>query len=103
MKEYAKQFYQGRAWKQCRLSFIKKRQQIDGGMCQQCQEELGYIVHHKINLTPSNINNVEISLNHHNLEYLCKKCHDKEHGFGCGLTATVQFDEDGNVMPPIVL
>ena len=78
-KEYAQRFYQSKEWKKCRKSFIAYRVSIDGGMCQRCKERLGYIVHHKEPITPENINNPEITLNHENLEYVCKPCHDDEH------------------------
>ncbi len=35
-------------------------------------------VHHKIRLTPQNINDPSISLNHDNLEALCDACHASE-------------------------
>jgi hypothetical protein len=40
--------------------------------------ELGYIVHHKTWLTPTNISNPMISLNHDNLKYDCQTCHNQE-------------------------
>ena len=40
----------------------------------------GTQVHHKIRLTPFNINNPEITLSYKNLELLCDDCHEKEHG-----------------------
>lgn len=39
----------------------------------------GEIVHHKIHVTPENINNPDIVLNFEHLELLCRKCHAKEH------------------------
>ena len=36
-------------------------------------------VHHKIKLTPENLANPGIALNHANLEALCKDCHQAEH------------------------
>ena len=45
-----------------------------------CHQDLGYIVHHKIELTPDNINDPDISLNHRRLMYLCHNCHNKIHG-----------------------
>ena len=35
-------------------------------------------VHHKIPITPENVNNPQITLNWDNLELLCKTCHDQE-------------------------
>lgn len=36
-------------------------------------------MHHKIRLTPANLNNPEIALNWKNLELLCEDCHKAEH------------------------
>lgn len=83
-KEWSKQFYNSKAWKRCRKSYIDGRIMIDGGMCEECHEELGFILHHKVSLTPKNIHNPEISLNHDNLQWVCKVCHDKFEGHGVG-------------------
>lgn len=81
-KEYAKTFYQSKAWKKCRASYIKS----DNGLCERCLTKdkivFGDIVHHKKNITPRNINDVSITLDHNNLEYLCIDCHNKEHMSG---------------------
>lgn len=98
MKEFAKGFYEGKAWRRCREDFIAKRINIDGGMCQRCKKELGYIVHHKIELTADNINDATVSLNHNNLMFLCTECHNKTHGWYQNKRRTI-FDEDGNVLP----
>lgn len=82
MKPFAKQFYASKAWKNCRESYISQRMLIDGGLCEECHEEQGYILHHKIMLTEHNINNPNISLNHSNLKYVCKECHDQYEGHG---------------------
>ncbi len=49
-KDWAKAFYKSAAWQKCRDSYIAKRIAADGGLCEECQEELGYIVHHKIRI-----------------------------------------------------
>jgi hypothetical protein len=76
-RDFAKPFYNSAAWRKCRAAFIKERVRIDGGVCQRCGQELGYIVHHKIWLTPENINDPEITLNQSNLEYVGLVCHNK--------------------------
>ena len=52
-------------------------------LCERCLARglirQGDEVHHKIRLTPENINDPNISLNWENLEMLCKDCHEKEH------------------------
>lgn len=77
-KEFAKSLYNSKAWRDCRQSYIDYRVSVDGGMCEECGEEIGYIVHHTILLTPDNIHDPSVSLNHEHLKYECKQCHDKE-------------------------
>ena len=63
-----------------------------------CRDALGYIVHHKIRLTPENITNPEIALNWEHLSYECKACHDRHDGHGVGrrTSLTVVFDDNGD-------
>ena len=79
-KEWAIKFYKSTTWKKCRESYIS----TVFGLCEECtrqgKEVSGYIVHHKISLTPANIDDANITLSHDNLEYLCLECHNKEHG-----------------------
>ena len=39
----------------------------------------GLIVHHKVTLTPENINEPNITLNWELLRYDCQDCHNREH------------------------
>ena len=77
-KDYAKSFYKSTAWKKCRKSFIGSRRSIDGGLCEHCKGRSGYIVDHIVEITPENINNSMVTLNHNNLQYLCLECHNKK-------------------------
>lgn len=77
-KVWAKKFYNSKVWKECRASYIAKRISIDGGLCESCHMELGKIVHHEVWLTPDNISNPMISLNHDNLKLDCQTCHNSE-------------------------
>lgn len=97
-QEWAKAFYKSRRWIKCKNNYIADRRLVDGGLCEECQKQLGYIVHHKILLTQDNISNPDISLNHDNLEYVCKDCHDKfdGHGVSKGQQPLCIFDKDGN-------
>lgn len=70
-------FYHSKAWRD--LSYLLR---LKSGKCQRC----GRIVdikqlhaHHKVLLTPSNVNDISISLNPDNIEILCSSCHDEEH------------------------
>lgn len=98
-KEFAKQFYQSPAWKKCRKAFISYRRSLDGGLCEICHERPGFIVHHKILLTPANINDPDVTLNFGNLQYVCLECHDRLPGHflydESNFRRTI-FDEDGN-------
>lgn len=101
-KGFAKAFYKSKAWERCRRGYIEERIRIDGGMCEVCGINPGYIVHHKTILTPDNINNPDVSLNWENLSWECKVCHDEEEGHGvknkkAGLL--VAFDHSGQPVP----
>lgn len=82
----------------CRDSYIQERINIDGGMCEECGENMGYIVHHDLLLTPENIGKPEVALNHKHMKYVCKECHDRYEGHGVGhkkAEALCIFDEQG--------
>lgn len=103
-REFAKGFYNSGRWKRCRCAYIKHRKAIDGGMCESCHERPGYIVHHKIELTPDNINDPDIALGFLNLKYDCHICHQKENsndGPAAGLV-DYKFSPDGEIiaLPP---
>jgi hypothetical protein len=101
-REFAKPFYNSAAWKRVRKSFIANRVSIDGGMCQMCHEELGYIVDHIVELTPENINDPNITLHWSNFQYLGLKCHNRK-TFGKKEENRYYFDSDGVIqeLPPI--
>lgn len=98
-KEYAKKFYNSKAWRKCREAYIISVH----GYCERCLErnihKHGDIVHHKVYITPSNINDVTVTLNHDNLEYVCKECHNKEHFQKYSLTREgTRFNEKGELV-----
>ena len=80
MKPYAVAFYKSKAWKDCREAYARSK----GGLCERCLKDgkytAGEIVHHKVNLTPTNIHDPNVTLNWDNLELLCMDCHAAEHG-----------------------
>ena len=47
MQPWAARFYASARWKKCRAGYIKFRRTIDGGLCEECRDKPGYIVHHK--------------------------------------------------------
>lgn len=79
-KDYAKKFYNSKQWKDCRTIYISNRMRIDGGLCEKCRQNQGYILHHTVPLTPLNINDPNITLNPALLSWECKDCHDQEEG-----------------------
>jgi len=94
MKPYAKKFYKSKAWQDCRASYISKVH----GLCEHCQAP-GYIVDHIEEITPDNINNPEITLNHQNLQFLCLPCHNTKHFKKHEpLRDDVMFDSEGQLI-----
>ena len=99
-KGFAVDFYKSQTWEDVSRGY---RASVFN-LCERCKAK-GLIVpaqevHHKIKLTPENINNPEIALNWDNLEALCKDCHLKEHR----KKKRWSVDTEGNVTlegPPI--
>ena len=100
-KEYAADFYNSRAWKNCRKSYAKSV----GNLCERCLLkgliEPADIVHHKVHINPDNINDPSVTLDWNNLECVCRKCHAELHGN----QKRYKLDEFGRVkifceMPP---
>lgn len=78
-RDFAIKFYNSKEWKKCREGY----KQSVNGLCERCLREGKYVpgdeVHHKVWLTPVNINNPDITLSFNNLELLCATCHSIEH------------------------
>ena len=95
---FSKSFYSSKAWKQTRASKLASV----NGLCERCLEQNrikpASDVHHMILLTPSNIQDPNITMNHEHLICLCKECHNIEHGNGGALRDGLTFDENGNVV-----
>ena len=93
-KSFSKSFYQSKAWKETRLSYLKYKHYE----CERCGKG-AKIVHHKVHLTPKNINDLSVSLMWDNLEALCQDCHNKEHLLKNSNTAEgLMFDENGDLI-----
>lgn len=72
-------FYNTKGWDKCRKAFKQER----GGLCEVCLSK-GLIVpavhiHHKIPITPENLNDPSITLSFDNLMSLCEECHAEQH------------------------
>ena len=95
-----KQFYKSRPWLRCRAGYIAYRKSIDGGLCEECGEDLGYIVHHKIWLDDERCNDPEIALNYSNLEYVCLNCHNRiENPEERKHPTRYRIGKDGEILP----
>lgn len=90
MKEYAKAFYNSKAWKKLSRLYMTMKNYV----CERCGKP-GDICHHKQYITVENIHDANITLNLDNLECLCKECHNKEHF--CKDTKII-FDEHGQAI-----
>lgn len=89
-------FYHSAVWLKCRDAYIKSV----NGLCERCLArgiyQPGYIVHHRIPLSPENLNDPSILLSWDNLEYLCLECHNLEH-YGSGSERRYQVGADGKI------
>ena len=98
-KDYAKDFYESKAWKDCRTAYRLSKNDL----CERCKDNGTLtpckIVHHKVYITPDNINNPNITLSWDNLECLCQDCHNKEHHKNESTTDNTMFDDNGQLVP----
>lgn len=78
-KEFSRKFYSSQAWNNCRSAYMESAHHL----CERCLSKgimtPAEIVHHKIELTPDNIDNPLITLNSDNLEAVCRECHAQIH------------------------
>lgn len=93
MREFAKRFYSGQAWKKTRAAYMASQNFI----CERCGDG-AYIVHHREYLTPENLNDPFIALGWDNLEALCLSCHSQEHMGGEATAEGLRFNADGEIV-----
>ena len=95
-QDFSRRFYNSKAWYNTRNAYFKNR----AGLCEVCLSNglynQGEIVHHKIELTPENIDNPKISLDWNNLQLVCRECHEKLHG--AKQRRRYEIDAAGNVL-----
>ncbi len=96
-RAFSRKFYDSPQWRKTRKAFIAYRKSIDGGLCQMCHEEPGYIVDHIKELTPENINDPDIALSFDNFQYLGIGCHNKK--TFRKKESDYMFDGNGMVIP----
>jgi len=101
-KDFAKDFYNSPAWKRVRKLY--KRDML--GICERCNSNVDLKIHHKIYLTPQNINDPKITMSFSNLELLCINCHNKEHFVKySAVDDSLKFNDNGELVridiPPV--
>ena len=75
-KDFAKKFYVSATWIKTSKAFAASKFYV----CERCgKAATRYIVHHKVHLTPENINNPAVALDWKNLQLLCVDCHNIVH------------------------
>lgn len=93
-KSFSKRFYSSKLWLDCRAMVLRR----DLFTCAYCYSRASE-VHHIKELTPENINNINIALNPDNLVSLCHDCHDKmTKGFTGDTRDGFVFSDDGQVI-----
>lgn len=94
-RDFAKRFYDSKAWKDLARLIREKKHFI----CDKCGKPGATQVHHIIELTPDNINNPSVSLNPRNLQLLCHECHNAIHGrFREAGGRSYTYDSTGHVV-----
>lgn len=77
-------FYRSVEWNQFRDAFLSERVARDGELiCEECGKVIVHkydaILHHKIELTDSNVHDATVALNPSNIMVVCHKSHNKIH------------------------
>lgn len=77
---WAKKFYNSKEWRALRERLIVEAHFL----CAECGENYlkdsaQLVGHHITELTPANIQDVNIALNPANIKIICRRCHDKQH------------------------
>lgn len=92
-KPWAKAFYRTKLWQDARTYALKR----DRYLCQRCKTAPATEVHHKVELTPDNINDPNVSVNPDNLMSLCGSCHKHiTQQSKTNQTRDIYFDANGN-------
>ena len=98
-KDYAKKVYQDKRWKKTRQAVLSRdnylcQNTINGVKCEKPASE----VHHIVYITPSNVNDPNITYNMDNLISLCWECHNNEHHKSETLSSGYMFDDNGDLV-----
>lgn len=105
-QEFATAFYHSPQWLKNRKNYLMRTLEtpfgtIPPGMCEICFRHgdlvPAKVVHHKVHLTPENINDPHYTLAYENLQRLCQDCHALVHSGQP--QQRVAFDENGRLLP----
>lgn len=87
-------FYRQKRWRELRRVLMHERSGADGLICEHCGKPIlkdyDAILHHKIELTPQNVNDDSIAYNPDNLIFVHAKCHNEIHNRFGGRVKTWQ-------------
>lgn len=90
-RPFAEQFYKSTAWERCRAGFLSSKH----WECERCGAP-ATVAHHKVHLSPRNINDPRVTLSWNNLMAVCADCHALLHR----KVQPMRFDANGNPIPP---
>mgnify|MGYP003365477994 CR=1 FL=1 len=90
-RPFAESFYKSKAWERCRDGFMRSKHWT----CECCGSP-ATVAHHKVHLSPKNINDPNITLSWDNLMAVCTDCHAELHR----KNQTMKFDANGDPIPP---
>lgn len=104
-QDWAKKFYASPAWLRNRKAYMGRVidspwGMIPPGLCERCYSNgimrPAKVVHHKVHLTPQNINDPHVTLSFDNFQRLCQDCHAAVHtGYE---PPRYTFDENGDIV-----
>ncbi len=106
-REFAVSFYRSKAWRITRDAYMNsfvesEKGTIPPGVCERCFFEgkltPAEIIHHKIHLSPLNIDDQSITLDFKNLKRVCRDCHAIEHSADADYVPRIQFGPNGEVL-----
>ncbi len=98
-KDYSKKIYKSKRWQIVRHQVLVRdnylcQRTINGVKCERPATE----VHHIEYITPSNVNDPNITYDQDNLISLCWKCHNDIHHQGSSTQDGLMFDSEGNIV-----
>ena len=101
-KDFSRHVYHSAEWQRVRDNAWAR----DHGLCQECMARgritPAEIVHHIVELPPSNVDDPDIATNVDNLVCVCRECHSRVHGFTKPCTREgFVFDPAGNLIPVV--